>query len=78
MSSDILGFRGVQLLNWKGYKMSGENLELAYKVMGMFINSQYPKKYTVDTLMNTYEIDEELATELADAAYREWSDAYSD
>lgn len=57
--------------------MSDENLELAYKVMGMFINSQYPKKYTADTLMNTYEIEESLAEQLAEAAYKEWSEAYS-
>jgi hypothetical protein len=56
--------------------MSDDNLELAYKIMGMFINSHYPKEYTKDTLMNTYDIDEASATELAEAAYREWSEAY--
>lgn len=56
--------------------MSDDELELAYKVMGMFINSKYPKEYTRDTLMTTYEIDEELAVKLAEAAYREWSEAY--
>jgi hypothetical protein len=56
--------------------MSDDNLELAYKVMGSFINSKDPKGYTKDMLMNTYEIEEELATELAEAAYREWSEAY--
>ena len=56
--------------------MSDENLELAYKVMGVFINSKDPKGYTKDELMNTYEIETELAAELAEAAYREWSEAY--
>jgi len=56
--------------------MSEENLELAYKVMGTFINSKDPKGYTKDMLVNTYEIEPELAVDLADAAYREWSEAY--
>jgi hypothetical protein len=77
MSSVIRGFRGVKLLKWKEYKkMSDENLELAYKVMGAFINSKDPKGYTKNTLVKTYEIEEELAAELAEAAYREWSEAY--
>lgn len=56
--------------------MSDDDLELAYKVMGVFINSKDPKGYTKDTLMATYDIEEELAFELAEAAYREWSEAY--
>lgn len=56
--------------------MSDDNLELAYKVMGVFINSKDPTGYTKDELMNVYEIEPELAAELADAAYREWSEAY--
>jgi hypothetical protein len=56
--------------------MSEENLELAYKVMGAFIKTKDPKGYTKDALVISYEIEPELAEELVDAAYREWSEAY--
>lgn len=56
--------------------MSDDNLELAYKVMGAFIKTKDPVGYTKNELMNIYEIEPELAAELAASAYREWSEAY--
>lgn len=56
--------------------MTDEDLELAYKVMGMFINSVDPKRYTIDNLMIRHAYDEETATRLANDAYKEWSQAY--
>jgi hypothetical protein len=58
--------------------MNEENLKLAYKVMGAFINSKNPKGYTKDALMDFYKMPEDLAEELTNAAYIEWSDAYGD
>jgi hypothetical protein len=56
--------------------MNEEDLELACDVMGQFINSKDPKFYTKETLINAYDYGDEDATELTDAAYREWSQAY--
>jgi len=57
--------------------MSDKNLELAISVMGEYINSKDPKGYTKEALMKLLEFDEATATKLAEAAYKEWMDAYS-
>jgi hypothetical protein len=53
-----------------------KKLDLATKIMGAFIESSNPKNYTKSSLMITYGYDEKSATELAEAAYREWTEAY--
>ncbi len=57
--------------------MTEEDLELAYKVMGAFINTKDPTGYTKDELVSNLGFDEEAATELAKEAYKEWLEAYS-
>lgn len=57
--------------------MTDENLELATKVMGEFINSKDPIGYTKDALVKLLGFEEEMADELANVAYKEWLEAYS-
>jgi flavodoxin len=56
--------------------MSEDELALATKVMGAFINSLDPKTYTKNALMSTHGYDQEKASELSEAAYQEWVEAY--
>jgi hypothetical protein len=56
--------------------MTDENLELATKVMGEYINSKDPKGHAKEALMKLLGFEEDMAAELADAAYKEWMEAY--
>lgn len=58
--------------------MNEENLSLATRIMGDFINSRDPIGYTKDTLMTYHRFDEDLAVKLSDTAYKEWVDAYTE
>lgn len=57
--------------------MTDEDYNLATKMMGKYINSKDPVRYTKDELMSSLGFDEEAAMELSKEAYKGWLDAYS-
>lgn len=56
--------------------MTDENLELAFRVMGSFIDMKDPAELTKAELVRSLGFDEKMAEDLAKAAYKEWCDAY--
>jgi hypothetical protein len=59
------------------HKMQDKNLKLAISIMSDFIGSNDTKEYTKEVLVDDYGFDEETATELAEAAWKEWVEAYT-
>jgi hypothetical protein len=55
----------------------GSDLEIAIKVMGVFIGTRNAVEETSEALKWVYAFDDETAEQLAKAAWEEWAEAYS-